>query len=48
MTREFGSYRDAKAALTEAFADYNGYRIYSVIGYMTPAEFAAQWKLRNK
>lgn len=46
--REFGSYQDAEMALADAFADYNGQRIHSAIGYMTPAEFAAQWELRNK
>ena len=45
--REFGSYQDAEMALAGAFKDYNP-RIHSAIGYMTPAEFAAQWELRNK
>ena len=46
--REFGSYQDAETALAGAFKDYNHHRIHSAIGYMTPAEFAAQWELRNK
>ncbi len=46
--REFGSYQDAEIALADAFADYNNQRIHSAIGYMTPAEFAMQWELRNK
>ena len=46
--REFGSYQDAEAALADAFEDYNNHRIHSATGYMTPAEFATQWELRNK
>lgn len=32
----------SEAALADAFKDYNKHRIHSVIGYMAPAEFAAQ------
>lgn len=42
--REFANYQEAKQALAEAFADYNNERIHSSIGYVTPAEFAAQWE----
>ena len=42
--REFNSYQEAEAALANAFEDYNNCRIHSAIGYVPPAEFAAQWK----
>ena len=34
--------------LTDAFTDYSQERIHSVIGYMTPVEFASKWEMKNK
>lgn len=45
---EFASYQDAERVLAEAFVDYNTQRIHSAIGYVTPAEFAAQWEMINR
>ena len=45
---EFASYQEAAKILAEAFADYNRARIHSSIGYLTPHEFAAQWRAKNK
>ena len=45
---EFANYQEAEKALAEAFEDYNNERIHSSIGYRIPAEFAAQWEMKNK
>ena len=45
---EFASYQEAEKILADAFADYNQERIHSAVGYMTPVEFASQWKMKNK
>ena len=37
--RDFQNYQEA----VEAFADYNGYRIHSSLGYLTPYEFLKNW-----
>ena len=45
--REFANYREAAKVIAEASADYNGHRIHSAIGCMTPAEFPATvWRGR--
>ena len=45
---EFATCQEAEKVLADAFADYNTQRIHSAIGYLTPAEFAAQWEMKNK
>lgn len=45
--RELGSYQEAEVAIADAFTDYNTRRIHSSLGYKTPSEFLAQWKVLN-
>ena len=45
---EFASYQEAAQVLEDAFVDYNSERIHSSIGYITPDEFAAQWRAKDK
>lgn len=45
---EFVSYQKAERVLADVFAGYNTRRIHSVIGYVTPAEFATQLEMSNK
>ena len=45
---EFASYQEAARVLEDAFVDYNSERIHSSIGYLTPDEFAAQWRAKDK
>lgn len=40
---EFGSFQDADRAMDRAFLDYNGERIHSSLGYLTPYEFIELW-----
>ena len=42
--REFADIREAKGALLAAFEDYNHRRIHSALKYMTPSEFAGQYR----
>ena len=42
--REFADMQEAREALQEAFEDYNGERIHSALGYITPSEFAELWQ----
>ena len=41
------SFQEAEKIVLGAFADYNGNRLHSSIGYMPPAEFAAKWREAN-
>jgi transposase InsO family protein len=45
--REFGNYQEAELAMANAFTDYNTNRIHSSLGYATPREFLAEWKVLN-
>ncbi len=40
---EFNSFQDADKAMDRAFIDYNGERIHSSLGYLTPYEFVELW-----
>ena len=42
--REFADIQEAKEALLAAFEDYNHRRIHSALKYMTPSEFAWQYR----
>ena len=42
--REFADIREAKEVLLAAFEDYNHRRIHSALKYMTPSEFAGQYR----
>jgi putative transposase len=41
--KDFQTYQEAVEALKEAFTDYNGYRIHSSLGYLTPYESLRNW-----
>ena len=41
---EFADMQDAQKAIQDAFEDYNGNRIHSALGYVTPSEFAELWQ----
>ena len=45
---EFARFRDAEMVLARAFADYNGDRIHSALGYVTPNEFVHKTEDGNK
>ncbi len=45
---EFENYQAAEPVLTAAFDDYNTARIHSALKYLTPTEFASQWRETNK
>ena len=36
--------QDAKETMLAAFEDYNHRRIHSALGYLTPSEFAVQYR----
>jgi putative transposase len=40
---EFNSFQEADRAMDLAFLDYNGNRIHSSLGYLTPCEFLELW-----
>jgi transposase InsO family protein len=40
---EFNSFQEADEAMDLAFLDYNGSRIHSSLGYLTPCEFLELW-----
>lgn len=42
--REFTNIQEAKEAISVAFEDYNNHRIHSSIQYLTPSEFAEQYR----
>ena len=42
--REFANIQEAREAMLAAFDDYNHHRIHSALKYLTPSEFAAQYK----
>ena len=42
------SFQEAEEIILGAFVDYNTRRLHSSIGYVPPAEFAAQWREQNK
>ena len=42
--REFANIQEAREAILAAFDDYNRHRIHSALKYLTPSEFAAQYK----
>ena len=37
-----------KAAIRDAFIDYNQDRIHSSLGYLTPYEFISKWKQEHQ
>ena len=45
---EFARLQDAEVILARAFADYNGDRIHSALGYVTPNEYAHRREGGNK
>ena len=45
---DFQNYSQAQPVIEKAFQDYNNSRIHSALGYVTPNEFEAQWRMRNK
>jgi len=45
---EFANYQEAEIILTKARIDYNGSRIHSALGYLTPDEFMELWEMTHK
>ena len=45
---EFANYQEAEIILAKAHADYNGSRIHSALGYLTPDEFMELWEMIHK
>ena len=45
---EFANYQEAEIILTKARIDYNGSRIHSALGYLTPDEFTELWEMTHK
>lgn len=45
---EFANYQEAEVVLTKARIDYNGARIHSALGYLTPDEFTELWEMTHK
>ena len=44
---EFANYQEAKVALEKARINYNGSRIHSALGYLTPDEFMELWEMKT-
>ncbi len=42
------SFQYAEAAMSYVFDDHNYHKMRSVIGYTTPSEFGATWRIRQK
>ena len=45
---EFANYQQAEMVLEKTRADYNGSRIHSALGYLTPDEFMELWEMTHK